>query len=195
MEIKLIKSKYLNGCMDQNTYLVLGKKEAVLIDAGAEVQDVKNALAGRKLEMVLMTHLHFDHIWNLEKIVNEFNCPVFIQSGAEKMLADSTLNASFLINQKMEFNIDKKYIKFYENNKVKTDEFDIRVIDTPGHTKDSVCLLAQDNLFSGDTLFAFGTGRTDLAGGDEFEMENSLKKLKELNYILLCPGHGETLSK
>lgn len=195
MEIKLIKSKYLNGCMDQNTYLVLGKKEAFLIDAGAEVGDIKNALGGRKLEMVLMTHLHFDHIWNLEKIVNEFNCPVFIQSGAEKILGDSTLNASFLINQKMEFNIDKKYIKFYENNKVKTDEFDILVIDTPGHTKDSVCLLAQDNLFSGDTLFAFGTGRTDLAGGDEKEMENSLKKLKELNYILLCPGHGETLSK
>ncbi len=195
MEIKLIKSKYLYGCMDQNTYLVLGKKEAVLIDAGAEVGDIKNTLAGRKLKMVLMTHLHFDHIWNLEKIVSEFNCPVFIQKGAEKMMADSNLNASFLIGQKMEFNIDKKYIKFYEKNMVKTDEFDIQVINTPGHTKDSVCLLVQDTLFSGDTLFAFGTGRTDLAGGDESEMENSLKKLKEIDYTLLCPGHGETLSK
>ncbi len=195
MEIKILKSKYLSGFMDQNTYLVLGKKEAILIDAGAEIQDIKNALSGRNLKFVLMTHLHFDHIWNLEKIVNEFNCQVFIQKGAENRFLDSNLNASFLIGQKMKFNIDKKYIKFYEKTKVKTDEFEIQVINTPGHTKDSVCLLVGDTLFSGDTLFAFGTGRTDLVDGDDKEMENSLKKLKELNYILLCPGHAETLSK
>lgn len=194
MEVRLLKSKYLFGYMDQNTYLILSKKEAILIDAGAEVEDIKNALDGRKLELVLMTHLHFDHIWNLDKIIKEFDCPVYIVRGAEEMLTDSSLNASFLIGQNITKSIDKSHIKYYENE-IKTTNFDIKVIFTPGHSKDSVCLLVGDILFSGDTLFAGTTGRTDLAGGSETELNESLKKLEKINYLTLCPGHGETLSK
>ncbi len=67
---------------------------------------------------------------------------------------------------------------------------DIKVVRTPGHTPDSLCFLYGDVLFSGDTLFHNGgRGRTDLEGGDEHTLLNSVKKLKKIDYKILCPGH------
>jgi glyoxylase-like metal-dependent hydrolase (beta-lactamase superfamily II) len=65
----------------------------------------------------------------------------------------------------------------------------INVFKTPGHTSDSVCFLYKKILFSGDTLFHNGIGRTDLPTGNESEIKKSLKFLRSLDYTLLCPGH------
>jgi len=65
----------------------------------------------------------------------------------------------------------------------------IRVLKTPGHTRDSLCFLYKDILFSGDTLFINGTGRTDLPESDPKKMQESLEKLKKLEYNVLAPGH------
>jgi glyoxylase-like metal-dependent hydrolase (beta-lactamase superfamily II) len=66
----------------------------------------------------------------------------------------------------------------------------IRPIKTPGHTQDSLCFLYKDILFSGDTIFhEKGRGRTDLPGGNEKQIQESIKKLKILKYNILCPGH------
>ena len=63
-------------------------------------------------------------------------------------------------------------------------------IKTPGHTQDSFCIIYEDILFSGDTIFhEGGRGRTDLEGGDEEEILESIEKLKQVNYKILCPGH------
>ena len=63
-------------------------------------------------------------------------------------------------------------------------------IKTPGHTKDSFCILYEDILFSGDTIFhEGGRGRTDLPGGNEEQILESIDKLKKVNYKILCPGH------
>jgi glyoxylase-like metal-dependent hydrolase (beta-lactamase superfamily II) len=67
---------------------------------------------------------------------------------------------------------------------------EIKSIKTPGHTQDSLCFLYKDILFSGDTIFHNqGRGRTDLPGGDEEQIQKSIKKLKTLKYKILCPGH------
>lgn len=65
----------------------------------------------------------------------------------------------------------------------------ITIIDTPGHTKDSICFLYKDILFSGDTLFNNGTGRIDLPESAPDKMKESLEKLKKIDYKILCPGH------
>ena len=63
-------------------------------------------------------------------------------------------------------------------------------IKTPGHTQDSFCILYEDILFSGDTIFhEGGRGRTDLPGGNEQQILESIEKLKTSNYKILCPGH------
>ena len=64
-----------------------------------------------------------------------------------------------------------------------------RVYETPGHTKDSICFLYEDVLFSGDTLFNMRIGRTDLPESVPEKMQDSLKKLKQVNYEFLAPGH------
>ncbi len=76
----------------------------------------------------------------------------------------------------------------YENmHELKIKE--IKVIATPGHTKDSVCFLYEDVLFSGDTIFHDGIGRTDFPESKPEKMQKSLEKLKKINYKILCPGH------
>lgn len=66
----------------------------------------------------------------------------------------------------------------------------IKPIKTPGHTKDSLCFLYKDLLFSGDTIFhKGGRGRTDLQGGSENKIQKSIEKLKTIKYNILCPGH------
>jgi len=66
----------------------------------------------------------------------------------------------------------------------------IKPIKTSGHTKDSVCFLYKDILFSGDTIFhEEGRGRTDLPGGSEKQIQKSIEKLKKIEYNILCPGH------
>ena len=65
-----------------------------------------------------------------------------------------------------------------------------RVIETPGHTKDSICFLYKDILFSGDTIFdEGGIGRTDLNESQPEKMRESLNKLKKIKYSILCAGH------
>jgi len=67
---------------------------------------------------------------------------------------------------------------------------EIKPIKTPGHTKDSLCFLYKDILFSGDTIFhGKARGRTDLEGGNEKQIQESIKKLKTIKYNILCPGH------
>jgi len=66
---------------------------------------------------------------------------------------------------------------------------ELKPIKTPGHTQDSLCFLYKDILFSGDTIFNEGTGRTDLEGGNEKQIQESIKKIKTLKYNILCPGH------
>jgi glyoxylase-like metal-dependent hydrolase (beta-lactamase superfamily II) len=66
----------------------------------------------------------------------------------------------------------------------------VKPIKTPGHTQDSLCFLYKDILFSGDTIFhEGGRGRTDLEGGDEKQIQESIKRLKTIKYNILCPGH------
>lgn len=69
----------------------------------------------------------------------------------------------------------------------------LKVIHTPGHTKDSICLLGENFIFTGDTLFKNGYGRTDLPGGSQKELEESLEKLSKLLKpgMTVYPGHGE----
>ena len=168
--------------------MCISGKEAVIIDAGAELEDVKKAVKGKRVLAVLLTHIHFDHIFNLEKYISEFDCDVYIKNGAEKSFKNARENASVLIGTELKFKVPEKNIKHYTEN-LKLGEFKIKVISTPGHTKDSVCLLIDDDLFVGDLVFSDTIGRTDLVGGDMGDMQESLKKIKELSYKTAHTGH------
>lgn len=192
--LAIIKSKFLRNKFDQNTYVLSNKNEAVIIDAGAELEDVKAEVGNKKVLAVLMTHLHFDHIWNLEKYIEEFGCDVFVVQGYENKLENSALNCSTIVRIEVTKNIDKNKIKYY-TNKLKIGKFSFDVFFTPGHSADSVCILFKDYLFSGDTVFADGIGRTDLYDSDNKQMAESLKLVRSLKYKTLYSGHYESQTK
>lgn len=193
MEIKTIESKFLKNMFRQNTYVFSNKNEAVIVDAGAELEDVVEAAQGKKVLAVLITHIHFDHVWNLEKYVEHFDCDVYVVENQEKRFVDFMLNGGYMLRQNFVYNIPKNNIKYYAE-KLKLGGFEIDVFNTPGHTEDSVCLLVEGNLFSGDTLFEDCVGRTDLTDGSAKNLVLSLQKIKDIKFERLYPGHYESAS-
>lgn len=194
IEIATIKSKFMKNIFDHNTYVLLSKKNAIIIDAGAEIEDVKSVVGNRKVLAVLFTHLHFDHTWNIEDYVSEFGCDVYVAENQENRFADVDLNASYMVRQNIIKNVDKKFIKYYAE-KLKIGEFNFDIILTPGHTADGVCILCDGNLFTGDTVFADGVGRTDLKDSNPFELKESLEKISKLKFETAFPGHYEPANK
>lgn len=195
MEIVQIKEKFLHGIFNQNTYVLKNGNEALIIDAGAEVQDVLNSLSGEKVLAVLITHAHFDHIWNLEHYAKKFNCKIYICKGAENRFSDKNLNMSKVVKQDISVKFDEKLICHYDFGKLKIGSFELQVINTPGHSADSVCIIVEDNLFSGDTLFADGIGRSDFDDSNPKLLLESLKRIKNLNFKKLYPGHYDFCEK
>ncbi len=194
MEVKILKSKFMKSIMQQNTYVVLSGGGALIIDAGAEIADVEEVLGGAKVEAILMTHLHFDHFWNIEDYISKFNCDVYVCAGAEIKFEDYEKNGSLLVRNQITRKIQPKNVKYYQNE-LKFNNFDVKIYFTPGHCGDCVCILIDDCLFSGDTLFAEGIGRTDLFDSSDDDMKKSLQTIRAINFEKLYPGHYAAATK
>ena len=172
------------GSYQTNCYLVSlpEQKKCILIDPGYEPEYVLEQVrrAGKTVEAILLTHGHFDHVGGVKKIAVEENCRVFICK------EDLALNPS--ITDGAIFYTDL----YAEGDSLLLAGMELQVLQTPGHTPGSVCLVCEDVIFTGDTLFAGTCGRTDFPGGDYGQMMQSLKRLANLpgDYRVL-PGHAE----
>jgi hydroxyacylglutathione hydrolase len=170
------------GAYQENAYIVGGD---IVIDPGDDLEAL--VMAAPSPRAVLLTHGHFDHMLAAGELQKKFGVPVYVHEEDAPMLADGTLaayNAAFA-NLPMPEGIKWRR---YED-----EIFGFRVIHTPGHTRGSVCLYSQAEklLFSGDTLFRAGYGRTDLPGGSDREMYDSLAGLLALpGDTRVLPGHG-----
>lgn len=194
IEINCLKSKYMRGVMEQNTYVLTKGKFAVIIDAGADLEDVKSVVKNKKVLAVFLTHLHFDHFWYLEEYLNEFDTFVYIQEGFENKFIDTELNGSIIVRQEILKNISKKRIKYYAK-KLKLENFEFEVYDTPGHAADAVCVLCEEMLFTGDTIFSDCIGRIDLKDSSKNDMIDSLEKIRNIDFKIAYPGHYESATK
>jgi len=173
------------GDLCSNVYILTEGKRALLIDSGdgSNFYEIEDALHGLQLAGVILTHGHWDHIGGMRYMEVKG-----MLHRADLSIA-SELNAVFPGFSKLPPNLSQ-----LKSNSIKFGEFELKILHTPGHTPGSICLLERSSkiLFSGDTLFADGYfGRTDLIGGNEGELMNSLEKIKKLDYRMLCPGHNE----
>jgi len=165
------------------TYLIASAKgrEALIIDPVLENIEQYIKLLNEldlKLVKVIDTHIHADHITAASKLKNKTNCTT--------IMGEHTPS-------------DAVEIKVKDNEIIYVDKLEIKVIYTPGHTKDSYSFLMDDYLFSGDTLLINGTGRTDFQGGNSEDSYNSIfnRLLKLPEETFLYPAHdynGQTVS-
>lgn len=169
------------GPLQTNCYLVADESGAcAVIDPGDEPEKILTYARehGLRICAVLLTHGHFDHVGGVRAIAQATACPVWMHEKDLTLRTAMTVAAPY-------------YTDFYaEGDEVAVGSLRFLVMETPGHTPGSVCLLCENTLFTGDTLFAGSCGRTDL-GGNAQDMRRSLARLAAIreNYTI-CPGHG-----
>ena len=183
----------VSGNLQVNCYIVydVNLKKAIIIDPGEQAQKVINKIETLNLqpELLINTHGHFDHIFSDDIVREKYNIPLAIFKDDVEMLSDSNLNLSQYMDNPITI---KQADIIFDKEEVKETSFcKYKVIHTPGHSKGSICILTDDILFSGDTVFKYSIGRTDLPDGNYNELMQSLEKIKKLSKnITIYPGHG-----
>lgn len=191
-------TRLINTRFTSNTYILSkGDDNSVwLIDPG-DVQQILDWLAIHKKDNVagiLLTHTHFDHFYGANDILLRFSCPLYVagECGA-KGLFDSKQNGSKYTELGVVTVSKDTKIVFYGKELLLWQSEVMKVLITPGHSEDSVCLQIGNLLFTGDTLIYNYRTVTKLRGGDISKLESSIKQLQTLTFkgLQVCPGHGE----
>ncbi len=185
---------YTGGTAGSNSYLAIDdqSKKAFIVDAGihssAMVDEIRRN--GYEVMYLILTHGHGDHIGGVPGYKNDFPEMKIVAHAAEKeMLNNPYMNFSREINSRpISFDAD---IYVNDGETLRVGELELTFIHTPGHTKGCMCILVENLLFSGDTLFCQSIGRTDFPGGSFEEIADSIhSKLFVLpDETDVFPGH------
>ncbi len=177
-----------------NTYFVTEDgKNAVAVDPAQPRASEEAARLGLTVKAVLLTHGHFDHIGGCS-LLQRAGAKIFCLKGEEDRAVNCDLSEEFGFGKTPPFTIDGV---LSDGQTLLLCGMRVEVTATPGHTAGSACYLfsapsGQRVLFTGDTLFCGGVGRTDLPTGSARQLQESLKKLRALPFDCpVCAGHGE----
>ncbi len=188
------------GALRTNTYFVFDESGAcAVIDPGMDGEGIaeKLAMKGLKPSHILLTHGHFDHSQGVKALKKLTGAKVLIHQKDAVMLSDAGKNsAGFYYRGDLDaFPKSEADVLLKDGDCFSVGSMNFRVLHTPGHTPGSVCFFAGENLFCGDTVFAYGFGRFDLWGGDQGALSSSLACISSLEgEYKLCPGHGNSVS-
>lgn len=186
------------GQLATNSYLIWDKdKKALIIDPGDSGGYITEKIHFLKLRprMIIATHGHFDHVLAAFELKHTFKIPFLMSKKDAFILNYMQKSARFWLNLKNELLTPPPKIGQFlkEGDQIKLGKNTFKILATPGHTPGSLSLYCpkENLLFSGDTLFANGFGRTDLPGGSEEKLLKSLKKLFKLPpKTRVLSGHG-----
>jgi hydroxyacylglutathione hydrolase len=162
------------GQMANFTYIIADEDngEAAIIDPSWDLDEILNTLKKRswKAKYIINTHTHFDHVLGNDQVATITGAKIIQHENSEL----------------------EKDITVKDGDIIKVGSVKLKVIHTPGHSKDSMCLILDDSVFTGDTLFVGNCGRTDLPGSDPEQMYHSLfDRLAKLgDKLLIYPGHN-----
>lgn len=180
------------GPITVNTYILHDGKNAAIIDPGGNEKRLLNYFRDNKLTLksIILTHGHFDHCGAVSPLKNATDARIYISATDAEMLHDNT--KSMAAHFGFEYPPCYADVLLHQDDIIELDFAALRVIETPGHTRGSLCFECGDTLFSGDTLFYDSVGRSDFPGGDYDTLMASIKdKLFALHGDRrVLPGHG-----
>ncbi len=182
------------GPLETNCYLFYcpETRECAIIDPGAEADRIFSQIVQLNLKpvIILNTHGHVDHTGANFEMKEKYRVPIALHQDDLPLLEESLqLEIGLMLGARPTPQPDRL---LSDGDEIRIGQTSLKVIHTPGHSPGSVCFQAPGILFSGDTLFCGGVGRTDLPGGSWKELVNSLRS-RVLTYpdeTVVLPGHG-----
>jgi len=189
----IVVKKYVVGPWKENSYFISSDLNAWLIDPGQDFEQLKSNFNTDqyKLDGIINTHGHFDHVGAVAEFQNFYDIPFYIHNSDKRLLHQANLFRKLagdsLITKTPKVDFDLSVI-----TSLKINNHLIRVHFTPGHSSGSVCFELDNMLFSGDLFFPNAIGRTDLPGGNKQQITSSIDYVLA-NFIgyKIFPGHGE----
>jgi hydroxyacylglutathione hydrolase len=186
------------GALDTNCWLVADGRGGplVVVDPGGDADVLLEAVGGRPVAYVVLTHGHFDHLGAAAAVVEATGAPLAVHSLDAEVVSDAWANGGLQFG--FEYEAPEPDRRLEEGDVLEAGDLRVEVIHTPGHTPGGVCLVAAaagdsgpPHLFSGDTLFAGSVGRTDFPGGDARALSASIGRLTALPPpTIVHTGHG-----
>lgn len=168
------------GPMKNFSYIIGDSGEAAVVDAGWEVDKLIRIANNESLKInkIILTHCHYDHAQKTDELASKINAEVYFHENDFDEIKKTIKNPNIKIH------------KLKNNDTITVGKVKIKVIHAPGHTPGAICLLVENKLLTGDTLFVNAIGRTDLPGGNALTLFESLQKLKKLDdNVEVYPGH------
>lgn len=180
------------GNLNTNCYILSmeDRKDCVIIDPGAEAPRIRRHVGDRAIAAILLTHGHFDHIAATGELMDP-GTELIIHFEDVPLLSDPDKNAGRgMVGGEITAPAPTRTV--IDNEEFTAAGIRFKVLHTPGHTMGSVCYQTEKDLFTGDTLFQHGWGRTDLYSGDQALMMQSLRRLIPIARTMpIHPGHQD----
>lgn len=179
-----------------NTYIVSNDHDILIIDPAIDERSIEQMIRryfeNQKVVGIILTHGHYDHFKTLKEVYQKYKVPVYISKNDYPKINDVVLSCANLFGILKSDSFDYPVTYLQEGN-IEIGSFKLKIMFTPGHTNGSVCIIMEEKLFSGDTLFLDGVGRTDLPTGNVVMLNNSIEKLMNLKTdYQVFPGHGDS---
>lgn len=190
--------KYSLGQLQANCYFLIDGQDCLIVDPADDASFILEELQRQPLNLVgmLATHGHFDHIGAVGEIQLSFNIPLYIFKEDQFLIERLNETAKYFLGFDPHF-IRPNKLQYLTEGKFKIQNLEFRIIKTPGHTPGGCCFYfeKENALFTGDTLFKEGIGRTDLSYSNKEDLTKSLKKIFKLQEeTMVHSGHGEETS-
>ena len=189
----MILERLVVGPFAANCYIVGSEitREGMIIDPGGEARQILEKVNNLQLtiKLILLTHSHIDHIGAVKEVSEATGSEICIHADDARSLQEQRVSSVFSLSYPTSPPADR-LIRGGDN--INVGDLHFLVLHTPGHTPGGICLLGHGVVFTGDTLFNYGIGRTDLLGGSQYQLLTSLHaKLMVLpDDTVVYPGHG-----